>query len=1336
MPSLLTTVLTRLRRETSSLRTALILTVLGATCIPAGVTVYLERQRLTEQFAQQLQADLKDTSELFARGVKDAVWQMSVDDTQAIIAAAFADKRIVAISIADQTGKPFAAKQRAVPSAWTQSHSATMHEGDKLVGTVTVTMDEAGNMQALDAALAQSLRLVFQPLLAALLLIGLLLQLRLIRPIRQLVEASTALAQGQLTEPISTNARRDEIGQLARSLESTRQALSNLFDKLGADSSTKSQVVEVSTELQRAETLEAFGNCFLQQMATRLGTGYALFYVLDKSSGQLRAAAGQGVRSADLPPMALGQGLVGQCARDQQRIMLSGGADSGIDIIWGEGRMTPHTVLLVPVLGSGTLLGVLVLAMFQTLHAEQEALLDAMLPMLAMQLEVLNRNLDTQRQAEVLRDTEAWYRGVIESAPDGMLVADQDGLMILVNPQLERMFGYATGALVGQNIEVLVPAAVRGHHPALRENYTQSNASRGMGGLNRELRGVRQDGSEFPVDVGLSHLPALGGRGQCVCASVRDITQRRLDEAALAAVEELSRLILAAVGDGIVGMNTEGRISFVNPAVPALLGYSAEELIGQPMHPLVHYAYPDGRDFPRHECSMYKTSHDGQPRQVDNEVLWRKDGVALPVEYATTPVTKDGKIVGSVIVFRDITDRKAAEEKIRLANFLSEQALELAGAAPWEKVIADPVDFICSERAAAILGLPPKADLHYSQQDDFYANAAAADAGLAEASTADLLAAIAGMQSLYDATYRFIRPLDGRTIWVRSMARVVRDEHGQPVHIYGVLQDVSERKQAELDLLAAKDSAEEATKAKSDFLANMSHEIRTPMNAIIGMSHLALQTDLDKRQRNYIEKVHRSGENLLGIINDILDFSKIEAGKMGMETIGFRLEDVMDNLANLVGMKAEDKGLELLFNTAPQVPTALLGDPLRLGQVLINLGNNAVKFTERGEIVVGIEKVSEDANGVELHFWVKDSGIGMTPEQCSKMFQSFSQADASTTRKYGGTGLGLAISKNLVELMKGRIWVESEPGKGSSFHFHAHFGVQTEPQPRRMFRADELLGLRVLVVDDNAAAREILSTMARTFGLEVDVAWDGKQALELVAQADKKALPYDLVLMDWKMPVMDGVEAVRQLQGEQLSRVPTVIMVTAFGREEAMGSAQARGVTLNSVLTKPVTPSTLLEAIGEALGKGVVTETRAHEKADSHSGVLEQLVGARVLLVEDNDMNQELAMELLANAHIEVVLAKHGQEALDILAKDTAFDGVLMDCQMPVMDGYTATRAIRQNPAFKDLPIIAMTANAMAGDREKVIEAGMWDHIAKPLNVNDMFATMAQWIKPRNREKN
>lgn len=696
--------------------------------------------------------------------------------------------------------------------------------------------------------------------------------------------------------------------------------------------------------------------------------------------------------------------------------------------------------------------------------------------------------------------------------------------------------------------------------------------------------------------MGLARLPALGGRGQCICVSVRDITQRKHDEAALAALaalEDRSRLILRSVEDGIIGMDPDGHITFVNPAVFKMLGYEEAELIRQPMHPLLHYAYPDGREFPLHECAMHQSAQDGLPRKVSEEVLWCKDGRALPVEYTTAPLLKGEQIVGSVIVFQDITERREVETTMR----------------------------------------------------------------------------------------------------------------------------------------QAKEMAEEATRLKSDFLANMSHEIRTPMNAIIGMSHLALQTELDGRQRNYIEKVNRAAENLLGIINDILDFSKIEAGKLAMEQTEFRLEDVMDHLASMVGLKAEEKGVELLYAAAPDIPTALIGDPLRLGQVLINLGNNAVKFTEQGEIVIGIEVVTCDEQQAELHFWVKDSGIGMTPEQCGKLFHSFSQADASTTRKYGGTGLGLAISKKLVELMHGRIWFESEVGKGSTFHFHACFGVQQEAIPRRMFRADELKGVRMLVVDDNASAREILSTMARDFGLEVALANNGEEALRLIANAERQSLPYDLVLMDWKMPKMDGIACVQQLQRDESPHAPAVIMVTAYGREDALSTAMSQGVELKAVLTKPVTTSTLLETIGATLGRGVQALTRQRAKVDHLAESMQQLMGSRVLLVEDNEMNQELAQELLHNAGMNVVLANHGQEALDILARDQAFDGILMDCQMPVMDGYTATQLIRSQLGIT-LPIIAMTANAMAGDRERVMAVGMNDHIAKPLDVNQMFATLAHWISP------
>ena len=356
----------------------------------------------------------------------------------------------------------------------------------------------------------------------------------------------------------------------------------------------------------------------------------------------------------------------------------------------------------------------------------------------------------------------------------------------------------------------------------------------------------------------------------------------------------------------------------------------------------------------------------------------------------------------------------------------------------------------------------------------------------------------------------------------------------------------------------------------------------------------------------------------------------------------------------------------------------------------------------------------------------------MTPEQCGRMFQSFSQADSSTTRKYGGTGLGLAISKKLVELMGGRIWVESEVGRGSVFHFHAVFGVQAVPAPRRSHDAQAFAQVRTLIVDDNASAREILAGLVQGFGMPVELAHNGQQALDRLLEAQREGRPFGLVLLDWRMPVLDGIQTLERLPGIGLSPLPPVVMVTSHGREEALQQdTGAGGMRPTAVLTKPVTATTLLEAVGEALGLGAVTDSRSHQKAGAQREHMEVLRGSRVLLVEDNDMNQELALDLLGQAGIEVVVANHGQEALDILAKDARFDGILMDCQMPVMDGYTAARRIRAEPSLAGIPVVAMTANAMAGDREKVLEAGMLDHIAKPLDVGGMFATMARWMARR-----
>jgi two-component system sensor histidine kinase/response regulator len=580
----------------------------------------------------------------------------------------------------------------------------------------------------------------------------------------------------------------------------------------------------------------------------------------------------------------------------------------------------------------------------------------------------------------------------------------------------------------------------------------------------------------------------------------------------------------------------------------------------------------------------------------------------------------------------------------------------------------------------------------------------------------------------YTSHCRIVR-LDGEVRHIESKCDFEFDDTGKAIRAYGTFQDITEQVEIQNKLKEAVDAADAATRAKSDFLANMSHEIRTPMNAIIGMSHLALQTDLNRKQLNYIEKVNRSAESLLGIINDVLDFSKIEAGKMDMEKVDFRLEDVFDNLANLVGLKAEEKGLELMFDLPADLPTALVGDPLRLGQILVNLGNNAVKFTDHGEIVISAKMLEETPAEVKLHFTVRDTGVGMNEEQQGKLFKSFSQADTSTSRQYGGTGLGLAISKKMTEMMGGEIWVTSEPGVGSIFQFTAHLGKQQGEGSKPRSTATELGALRVLVVDDNSSAREILSSMLASFGLRVDQAGTGQTAIAQLIDANSYD-PYKLVLMDWKMPGMDGIETIRAIQSNSdITEIPTAIMVTAYGREEA--AEMATDITVSSFLTKPVTSSTLLDSILVTMGHRVASDCRSSIRNESSAVDIAKLMGAEILLVEDNEINQELALELLTMNGLQVTVANDGQEALDILEK-VKFDGVLMDCQMPVIDGYTATRKLRDQERFKTLPILAMTANVMAGDREKVLAAGMNDHIAKPINVEEMFHTMAKWITPSN----
>jgi PAS domain S-box-containing protein len=785
--------------------------------------------------------------------------------------------------------------------------------------------------------------------------------------------------------------------------------------------------------------------------------------------------------------------------------------------------------------------------------------------------------------------------------------------------------------------------------------------------------------------------------------------------------EERTRLILDSVGEAIIGVNRDGRAVFINNAAEEMLGFGEEEVIGQPVHGLIHHSRLDGSPYPEEDCPMRAAIAGGARQQVSEEILWRKDGSVLQASYSATPVRRNGRVIGAVVVFQDISESRAIEEKLRAIYNHSVDGF----------VLFDdrmrPVD--CNPALQRLFKLTSPREfvekffeLSPPVQPDGSLSSEAAARYLREAYST-------GHQRFqWMHLTAADEPLPCDITFVRVMLR------GRPA-VFGCIHDVSELKQMEGELIEARDRAQAATEAKSYFLANMSHEIRTPMNAILGMTHLALKTELTVKQKGYLQKIQAAGTTLLGVVNDILDFSKIEAGKLEMESVAFNLEEVLDNLAGLITVKAQEKeGIEVLFRTDPGVPRALVGDPLRLGQVLTNLTSNAVKFTEAGEIVVSTELLRQETDTALIRFSVRDTGIGLTEEQKGRLFESFSQADTSTTRKYGGTGLGLAICERLVGLMGGEIQVESAPGAGSTFSFTVAFGLGRQQAPPASALPRDLKGTRALVVDDNPTSRAILQEMLESFSFVVTQAASGPEGLAEVERAAGDR-PYDIVVMDWKMPGMDGIDAARRIKRlPGLKVIPPVILVTAYGREEIMQKAETAG--LEGFLIKPVSPSVMFDTILQIFGQETSGIAPAGGGGHGPPDIPQELAGARLLLVEDNPINQQVAMEILAGAGFDVTLAGNGREAVAAV-RAQRFDAVLMDVQMPVLDGYAASRQIRQweggagaeNTA--PVPIIAMTAHAMAGDRDKSLAAGMNDHIAKPVDPDQLFRILTRWIGPR-----
>ncbi|WP_298927974.1 response regulator [uncultured Ramlibacter sp.] len=701
------------------------------------------------------------------------------------------------------------------------------------------------------------------------------------------------------------------------------------------------------------------------------------------------------------------------------------------------------------------------------------------------------------------------------------------------------------------------------------------------------------------------------------------------------------------------------------------------------------------------------------PDAEDFSVIELLDGRVL--QRRVIPQRIHGKCVGSVIAFRDVTAQHRAEQDTRRQQAMLCSLIQSIPDAICYRGL-DGSFLGCNDAFLAQAGRPAH-EIIGQRAHDFMSQP---NADKMVERDAALLA------TLQPSSHETAVTLPGdRQVLLEIQRNPLRDHDGQVIGVVTVTRDITERKKNEQAIHRARELAEETTRMKSNFLANMSHEIRTPMNAILGLSHLVLKTELSARQRDYLSKVQSSGQHLLGVINDILDFSKVEAGKLDLENNEFELAQLLESTSSLVSEKSHAKGLELVFEVAPDVPTHLVGDSLRLNQILLNYANNAVKFTDSGEIVISVRASERSANDVLLHFRVRDSGIGLSSEQMGRLFESFSQADTSTTRRFGGTGLGLAISKSLAQLMGGEVGVDSELGKGSSFWFSARLRLG-RGQQRELLPRPDLRGRRALVVDDNEHARTVIAAMLEGMTFRADQAATGALAIEAVRKAAASGQPYDIVYLDWRMPAMDGLETARRIRALGLASPPLFLLVTAYGHDEVQGEAEAAGI--DNVLVKPVNASMLFDTTMDVLGarREQAAGSRVAAAMDNR---LAAIRGARILLVEDNDVNQMVARELLEDAGLVVETADNGRVAM-VMAQRTAYDLVFMDMQMPVMDGLAATRALRQLAPLAGLPIVAMTANAMEQDRRKCLDAGMNDFLVKPIDPDALWAILLRWIPP------
>ncbi|MBI2947288.1 MAG: PAS domain S-box protein [Verrucomicrobia bacterium] len=926
---------------------------------------------------------------------------------------------------------------------------------------------------------------------------------------------------------------------------------------------------------------------------------------------------------------------------------------------------------------------------------------------LAFERLLATRTADLLKANEDLQASERRTRLIIDTAHDAFIAIDSQGKITDWNPQSVSMFGWTRQEALGRSLRnTIIPPKYREPH----ERGLQHFLATGEGPvLNKqiEITALRRNGEEFPIELTIAPVK-LGGEF-FFGAFLRDISERKRMLQALRESETRFRTVLESLGEGLLVTDLNDAVLYMNARMAELTGYATEELAGKPAYEflLPREQWPSMLQRNQQRSEGAAERYEIQIQHKNGSRFWA-DTIATPYRNA------DGQIIGTLSTTIDITARKLAEEALRESQVLYHSLVEVLPVSVWRKDTAGCFTFANRQFCEVMEKTPDQ--LLGKTVFDFYPSE------LAEKYTRDDRRVLQTGEAFQDVEAH--QTASGKPGYNHVIKIPLRDKSGQIVGLQGIFSDVTERKQFEAELAKARDVALESARLKAEFLANMSHEIRTPMNGVVGMANLLLDTKLSPEQRDYAETIAKSADALLTVINDILDFSKIEAGKLTFETIDFDLRETIEDAVDLFAEPSRARRIELASLVYSDVPTEVRGDPGRLRQIITNLLSNAVKFTEKGEVILRATRETETETHVQIRVAVSDTGIGIPPETQARLFQSFTQADGSTTRRYGGTGLGLAISKQLADRMGGEIGVDSAPGQGSIFWFTARFEKQTAGAVRPRLVPANLTGLRVLVVDDHPVNRQVVQEQLRPSQVRCDGAASAGEALTLLRHAAELRQDYVLAMLDHCMPEMDGLALAKAIKSDPRIASVSLVLMTSSGDRPRADVLKEAGIA--DCLMKPVKQSTLLDTLMNVLAQ---SDPRSEDTAvalDPASAPAPPETVAhdspRILLVEDNLVNQKVTVNQLRKLGYSAEVAANGVEALKAVQR-THYDIVLMDCQMPEMDGYEATRQIRARGGPQPF-IVALTAHAMQGDRERCLEAGMNDYLAKPLQTEDLASAI------------